>query len=1233
MKVGKKYQFSLVDLATQSRNPFTKLLAWILCLLVPLPSGGFLVHAADPQTPSTQSTPPPQELFQPELPLTYPTFDEVFLKLLENKQRDAGIQKTQLAIDDGLNLIEAGKIDQLEAERRDFFHLGEQKLFINEQEYSLKNDQLEIPLVSFNKIETSYNSENRVLSFLAIKNGRVTARHEIHNIDVASFTEDEEHLLILSSKGQLSAIDKFILSRVSLFKAPIPIFQNLAKDIPVKTEEGYQIKINFRHPGFKPFEELNSEHPDHDKIILPKNDNGELIISSKDTLVYSENSQGDRHLHAILSKNVTYEKVQEGILVLSWLGFLAYLNLAPPEEQAELVETWLSQRQLPSLSSLNKDERGAINNFSPSTLSQFLGRYKATELLKKRNFDLVRPEEWQKQFDEISGFAKAQLESKHDRSGFKHSEEFIEKLDQESQNNKNYEETWLSVVGQSEKANIARKARKAFMGLGTMLGLGAASLIGYQAAPENIKQTLDYAKQLQIMNWIYSFWPSDIWANAEYRLPLIMSITCLIGTLPLGLFLSWASVPLLRNFAKWTRGWAPKLSALLQEKHDIYAEMGVSKRILTVGMRVCSWITLPIQHAILDKAFRQKFLFPAIRRGINPFKKINKDSELGKILKLEHNHFAGFNIPGSTKKSSEKEKILLALSLQKKNAERLSNLFALLIISEKYKVSPQKLLDFMSGENQNKAVKEFLENSESQTEWLELKSRIASKLLKHDELASGQIEALAPDQFAKMFKESLDLSETLSKRSTLKLKWDRLLFAFSNKSKSMTKPLVTWMADHGKFEHEFLKTAIPTDFTTRQVSWAYMIDQGLTIFYSSFYGARADVTKLADPAHAKTLAADIHGNIFNLYTNREQLYDVVYNGMDHLIGSSSNNTLVFYQDMPFADSNYQPYESASGALASRNSTGEIQEKAESFWQSIKNGISSLHPKRSDLGGVYVRDFVSRLACVHFYVLLGFSIRLTAGGQGFEDAVRAFLYTFISTNWVYNWPWKLIYVATQGNEDKVKAFNASFIEAKEKVAQGIRLKNDTLLGEGYDSLFGLMLNDPSFKEEFTDSLLKNDEFQKNLNDEKTRPYLEAVRDLLFARQEKDTLATERAEQRLLEFFKSENIQLSGDALLKHAIFNPPQATKINPWFQKALIAGASILTTALAVPLVDKSFRPDELTGQFLLSNAALQAGLYGLFYILLGKKPYEYVSKKIKSATKAVTEPLSKAFCSQKLLP
>jgi hypothetical protein len=1206
-------------------------------LLVPLP-GGPAALFADDRSDSLRLTHSPSsssEELQLELDLHYPSFQEVFLDLLQKQQKAPEIQSTQLAIEDGLQKIESDSIEKLPAERRDHFHLGQQKLFIEGQEYSLYSEQLEIPIVSYNKIDVAYDRESRVLSFLAIRGGNVVARHEIHGLDIASWTEDAEHLLLLSSEGRLSVIDRFILHRVCLFKSPVPVFKNIAKDLPVSVSEGFELKIDFRNPGLKPFAELEASHPDHEKILLPRDEEGQVLVSSKDTVVYSEHPEsGERHLHAILSKDVTYEKVQEGILVLSWLSFLAYLKLAPAEEQQELLTAWLKQKNLPAFDEMNSEERSLFEVFSPQSLGVFLGRYKATGLLKGRNFDLVRPGDWQQQFSEIAGLAAQQVASGKNRDGHKHSSEFLEQLAKDSTRGSDFGNSWQEVVRKGEPSNMKGKAKKALIALGAMVGVGTAFSMGSSVLPASFKESLVYAQGLQVMNWLYSFWPSDVWANKEYRTPLIMSITCLIGTLPLGLALSWASIPFLKYFAKWTKPFAPKFSALLQEKHDIYSEMGVAKRILTVGMRICSWITLPVQHILIDKAFRQKFLFPAIRRGINPFKRIQKNSELGKQLQLEHNHFVGWKVPGSGKKEAEKEKILLALSAQKNKAERLANLFALLLVSEDKEVTPQMLLDFLSTQKKSASLERFFANRSLQSDWLELSEGLQKMLGRENVLASTEaLEKLDRGEFARLFKQSLEIHKELKGRSASRKAWDQKFLGFHRAWKNSTQPVLKWAVDHGKFEHEFLRTVIPNDFTAKQVSWEYIIDQTLTIFYSSFWGARADLSKLADPSQAKTLAADIHGNIFNLYTNREQLYDVIYNGIYHVVGSSSNNTLVFFQEQAFADPAYTPYETASGQLSSRDEHGKIKERAESFWQSVKNGVKALHPKNSDLGGVYVKEFISRLACIHFYFLLSFSFRLTIGEQNMDEAFRAFLYTFISTNWLYNWPWKMIYVATQGNEDHVHEFVSKFQSAKEKVAQGIRLKKTDLLTKGYDELFGLMQRDPNFKEEFTDALLKNEEFKKTLDDPQTRAYMEALRDLLVATQEEKPEAQAAAKARILEFYKGVNLELSGEALLDYALRNPPQATKVNPWFQKALIAGASILTTALAVPMVDKSFRAEELTGEFLASNAAFHAGLYALFYVLLDKKTHDYVGKGIRKVGDVLTGTYARLSCQNKLLP
>jgi hypothetical protein len=609
-------------------SKISKILSWILCLLIPLPLNiNQLTHANEPPTRQLLN-PSPSNPTTPELELTSPNVHSEITRKIESILGE--LNSTPNPQDLSPN----------ENSRSDTFHISDQVVCVEGKFYPLKDDHLEIPLVGFNKMNIEYDKATQTLSFVAIRHKKVVAKHIIPNISVAAWTEDEEHIVFLSQDGKLTLIDKFLLYKISLFKSPIPLFQNIASQIPMETEMGAKLKLAFRVPGIKPFEELEATHPDNKNIVIPRDEKGEPIVSSKDLIVYSESPEGDyRKLHGIYSKDILYSKVEQGILVLSWLVYLSYLHSANGSEIEELVKAWSSQENLASPQDFSPETRRAISQFRPTTLYLFAQRFSLNKTLSNRNFDLVKFETWQQQFLEIST-ALADQTRNPDKTP-KLSAELLEKMRGDLQN-PNYISTWRSLVAQNENPHTLKKLSKALLGLAGLVGLGLGAHYGLQNIPENLQHTQAFALAIKTTNWIYSFWPSEIFANKEYRHPLLLSVTSLLSTIPLGLFISWASIPLFKFFSKITQKPFPRLSTLFYDIYEKYKDVSLSKRVVTFFMRGCAWITLPIQHIFFENLLKQNTLFPSIRRGLNIFQTVKKDSPLGSSLNLTQDHRVGF---------------------------------------------------------------------------------------------------------------------------------------------------------------------------------------------------------------------------------------------------------------------------------------------------------------------------------------------------------------------------------------------------------------------------------------------------------------------------------------------------------------------------------------------------------------------------------------------------------------
>jgi hypothetical protein len=1153
-------------------------------------------------------------------------FTEEFTRLVEEKQRDPQIQATQLAIEDGLQKIENGQIEELDPNRRDFFLLGEQYLEIGSQRYLLSQFNASLPIVSYNNLQIG-TTEDGSLSINAMKGNQVVARHVISKLKVTSFTEDGEQIVFIDQNGHLGSIDRFLLMRVALFKTPVPVFQKLASHVTQGARDPAGVQVSFRTPGMKPLAELEPSHPRHSEVLIPKDSEGRILVRSGDVVVRDESE----NLLGIYSRKVIYEKVEIGNGILSWLATLANLKLSGAQKDV-LVSRISSQMDLgalPKLTDVDSGTRRALEAFDEKQLGSFVAHAKSNAQLAGRNYDVASLEDWQNQYEDILDRAKEQVESGKDRNGKRLSSTELAEYKTAIENG-DFSKVWRRVVREEEKSHVGRKVRNALITLGGISAVGVAGAhtiasmkSGYLGEALNNFSPAVFDKSIQVINWLYSFWPAEVLGNEMYRMPLLFGTTALMAIIPLSMAVSWASVPVMKMIGHATKVVLPKMGEALVRKAEEMSQLGIWQRILVASMRVYAWGILPVQHAVIDGVFKQKSFFAAVSQGLNPFKKVKADSLVGKKIGLEKDIRVGFNkIFASKAQRAEqittRNKAIDALKKQKVLSQRLSQLLALMVVSEGEDVDPATLLMYMSGDLKSDKLKDVFEKPEVQKDWFRLSSELVGELEKMEKFAQyDDLMQMDPRDLVDFYKIAKAKSAEIKNRKSQA--FTDLKYRFKQMLRQRKEPLIEWFANFGKFEHEFLKTVVPSELITRQVTWEFIFDHVIVVGYPALWGGRADMSKLGNPKLEEDLAADPHGSWKNIWTPGPRMFDVVTNTIAHFLSAGAAKALVFYKNPPVTEEGYLPYETASGQMASRNAKGEIQERVQGFWRSNIEGIKALHPERSDIGAIYIKDFIRRLGTIQFSILLSYFFRMSIGNAGFEDATRGFLYSFIAGLWYFGWPWNVIFKAIEGDEEHIAAFNLEFTGAKEKIAQGIRLKDNALISEGYNSLFKLLQKDKSFPQKIEEGMLDVEEAQLLLADTHVHTLLAAVGNYAAALETRDEAKIAQAKEGIKALYVeeltdaelSQVLQLSAADLLDYAIHNPPQATKANPLYFKFLTWSAAVGTTILAVPMGVKSFHPEELTNSYLAGWVGISAALYGLSYLFLSKAGYGFIKEKI----------------------
>ncbi|CAN5700938.1 hypothetical protein BH10BDE1_BH10BDE1_02230 [soil metagenome] len=896
-----------------------------------------------------------------------------------------------------INDLENGKIESRPVRDADIFHLTGQEVEIFDHgrsvSYDLNQRQVEIPYVAFTALKIVYDKKNRALLFEAFRgmdkegnNGVLVARQTIKNVDVLTAAEDAELFQFVDSKMKMNAIDLGLVA-TQIFKAPIPIFQNLweptSNETVPRTTAIEGMKSGFLTRGSTP-QNLSQA------ALVPHDQNGQTRLSAGDFYVSypAANPKSETFAYAIFSRDTTYSQMARGYKILQWQAALLSDNTAiqaQVEQIAEGLQTELDKQELELMNEkVSPQARLVISSLNEASLADLNKREKSMGTLKGNAFDQFTPGEWLKTYNEVSKNVTAETSSKaQEEQWFK----FLNKVNAETIDREK------KATAQTPKSKL--KALRETLLNGTVLKVVGATLGAALVAAPYAYDQFEALQQIKVIAWSYeNFFPAVL-KDAVYRTPLLLSMGALAALWPEAIAFSAVTAKVLNKMAEKVKSETTRKAIYIKDLARNWGSINNWQRITSFGMRLYAWMILPYWRVLIEHIAQQKTFFSAVNNDLNPMQKLLADSEIGRKLGLTEDQRIGLNQVFGAQKAAKialNGKIQGAVAQENQKLDSMALLIAATLVAEKHKVDPALIMMLGKDSVQELDVSKItkvLDSPEKMQEW-QMLTHLLIKQMSETKKGSIIVDKHLNDLIGQYYEAGDAIVKKLEGMSELRKRFVRLRMGFSSQLSNKLKAAANFAVG----DHEFLKRVYTNEFVSDQVNKEFTIDHLMVIGIVGLYGERADLS------HPEHLAADAHGF---MWTSRAHWYDMFLNTFSHFFLSGASMALVFQKVKPRVAANYAPIEDYQY---------ETREGAQGLWSASKDWLQVFNPIKSDLGGIIIKRFTKRFTTLTAGITMMLLLRVGVWNMGIHNALMAWSFNFITAQWFFGWIWDPV---QRGNE--------------------------------------------------------------------------------------------------------------------------------------------------------------------------------------------------------------------------
>ena len=1078
---------------------------------------------------------------------------------------------------------------------RDYFFLTDQKAEIIEYHLNENENKVVPKIVNtiylnsyitrpihtvFKEVHVKYDKEFNALFLEGVTEGEVRLRQHIPDLDIIDYRHDKEFLVIIDRNKGLLLIDMFF-ARAYLGLAPIPVTRVSSKIL--ETLSAATLKVNKENITM---EFINRSTRPVD--ILPegldtvdRNFKDNRLFQAGDFLISYIDKNNQKHLVQFIKRSELTGWVNHSYDILD----IMMKVVAPQLLEKESLGVFNKE-----VDRLVKEGPESVLNISSAlfTKNALYKLMQASEGVQQRKAQLQISskrdkflyEEWKESFNKIT----PQLKALSKEEGEILSSSQISTLLKARQEKIEKETKPIKARALRIMANIVQN----FKNTGTFVdkhrftvgALGGGALAGYVFPEQFIVLVNEFLPIFQNMSFGEQF--------ANYQLTTFPHLFTMIVFLPgLIILMSKISVPFIKYLARAMpidlsfggRVYHPqgKMKDILSK----WKESTIFQRIIGVGMKIVAYSIYPFWNYAASIVGQPHF-FVAIQKGLNPFKKIRVESDIGRKVGLENPTRLGISSPqwNKNKKESKLARVLQNTAQAKEQrVQSVAWLLASLAVAEKTNVNPAELLTYGATVYLTD-LKRVHEDIESRTDMLWVMENLLKEIRALDELdIRKELIELSPEMVTRYYKKAKDMAQEVKQQPEFRKKFRRIMGSDRIQALKQNINLKT-ITSLNKDQHETLKN-VPTKFVSDRVFSEFSTDHLMVALIPYLTTNRAEFGL---------------ENIFQLAANeanfswagKPHMQEVWLNVIAHFFIAGGQRTMVFTKKQHILDtaqteqSNlYEPTE-RTRLLITETPQGEITYFGKQFAYLGSGG------KADNLGGVMARGYIARLRSMQMTITLVVGMRLALTDQSLSEAAMAFLLYHMAGQWMFGWPWDLI-----SGGDRL---NRNYLETNSEKMETLKRKLSEIAREVYTV-------ESQYRKDFEKSVKEITELYFNNRHLKFK-FLKKIKEInpeLYA--EIKDLTASGLKEVSLSFPKSQaEVKKLSENLVTMLREHPPLPSQVNKWANGMYtFTFGAFLTTVLFVELAIWTFSAEYLNWRTIGGWAAFNYLAYITFYFAYKK--------------------------------
>ena len=1092
----------------------------------------------------------------------------------------------------------------------------------------------------FKSIRVRYDEKNRQLIFEGISEDTVRLRQYVPNLDVISYANDNEMLIILDKNKGLIVVDMFF-ARAFLGLAPVPFYkvpfvklaQLTAAARPNSRIETDSLKLEFVGRTVSPPDVV----PESIQSI-EKNFQGDSLFQAGDFMMSHTDEKGQKHLIMFLKRWELSHFIQLSYDILDIMVRTVAAYLLEGENLNEYggkINRTFERTGEPGVFL----ENVMSSLYTKKTLYKFAQVIDSMEQRQKQLGDDMSPRdtmllaEWREAYNDTSSRLMTMLTQEERETqkvkelteGARLSTEEIAHLDQELRQkhekvklsaeemadlNRTMWEKKFGSKKKEDKIPLAKRLKR--MGAAIKTFKLSTHRVTYGAAGAfTVAGYVGYEQFILLANYVFHFFNNMGYVqNFSVNQFTIIPNWVILGVLiPVLLFLAvGASLPVAEFVDK--RNILPDKFSLLNRVYhprgwlkDFLVKWGdtnISQRFVGLGMKMVAILINPFYKG-LAAVIGQPHFFAALQKGLKPGTIIKADSDIGRIIGLTKdtklgtqglwNYHAPFQFLRSQKKEEEfKEQRQLqnAAMAKEQLMKTVAWLMANLAVAGREQISTEEVLLWTSTRMRVNEIRDGVNTEELRIEATWVMENLLREMEKINNIdISQELSELSLEQVLHYYEKAKELVEEVRGHTDFRKKVRKILNTglIYEVRRRLTGE---YIANFNKDYIDVLQK-VPVELVEQRVIKGAVTDHGLIMGVPSLMTERADpslenINQLAVSDKGMMRAGEAHA------------YEVYLNAIMQLFIGGAQMMRIFGNKGQVLDKMNEEqraiYESMDKYVHKIN---EHTQKEESYyWKQLKYHFAG-GGKPGNWGEIMTkRALPSWIQSLQMGLLLGVGGRMLLTPQSFIHAVAGAVLMRLGADFTFNWPW----YSVAGAENQMKG----------EFAKNQKKMEDLLLKlSGIER--GFYTQEGDMRRDYEEALMEMVELYNHKKNKKDKT-LRKNKALQIVRQMNPELAsylTNRIQGQEVEFPSrfSENlgeIKQISDNLRTLLTTEPPLPNTMNRWASWMTTATVcALLSNILFVALAMTTFRPENFTMAF-FTKLTVSAGFgYWAWYKIFSR--------------------------------